>query len=94
MTAMNELNRILHNKPVKFFYFVRNFARYAVPHALLQRRLDEVLSEIDRRDDREEILRRAAYYNRLPGGSVLLPSGAHALGAHPFGRGVRTSSFL
>lgn len=94
MTAMNELNRILHNKPVKFFYFVRNFARYAVPHALLQRRLDEVLSEIDRRDDREEILRRAAYYNRLPEGSVLPPSGAHRLGDHRFGRGVRTAYFF
>ncbi|MCI7140983.1 glycosyl transferase family 90 [Alistipes sp.] len=94
MNAMNDLNRILHNKPVKLFYFIRNFARYAVPHALLQRRLGEVLSEIDRRDDREEILRRAAYYNRLSEGSVLPPSEAHRLGDHCFGRGVRTAYFF
>lgn len=42
----NRLNRILHNKPVKLFYFVRNLARYAVPHRLLQKRLEGVLAEV------------------------------------------------
>lgn len=56
----NRLNRILHNKPVKLFYFVRNLARYAVPHRLLQKRLEGVLAEVALRDDRDYILHSAS----------------------------------
>lgn len=69
----NRLNRILHNKPVKLFYFVRNLARYAVPHRLLQKRLEGVLAEVASRDDRDYILQRVDYYNRLPTASNYPP---------------------
>ena len=82
---MNELNRIFHNKPIKFFYFVRNFVRYAVPRPLLQRRLDEVLSEVERRSDRDYILQRVSYYNRLPEGDTLPVERSKPLGEHRFG---------
>lgn len=91
---MNELNRIFHNKPVKFFYFVRNFVRYAVPRPLLQRRLDEVLSEVERRSDRDYILQRVSYYNRLPEGATLPVERSKPLGEHRFGKGVRTAYFF
>lgn len=92
--TMNELNRIFHNKPVKFFYFVRNFVRYAVPRPLLQRRLDEVLSEVERRSDRDYILQRVSYYNRLPEGATLPVERSKPLGEHRFGKGVRTAYFF
>ncbi len=76
----NRLNRILHNKPVKLFYFVRNLARYAVPHRLLQKRLEGVLAEVASRGDRDYILQRVDYYNRLPAEGVPLPEGLHPLG--------------
>lgn len=93
----NRLNRIIHNKPVKLFYFVRNLARYSVPHRLLQSRLDRVLDEAMARGDREYILQRVAYYNRLsPTGTpaAALLSGMTPLGAHRFGRGVRSAYFF
>lgn len=90
----NRLNRILHNKPVKLFYFVRNLARYAVPHRLLQKRLEGVLAEVASRDDRDYILQRVDYYNRLPAEGVPLPEGLHPLGEHRLGRGVRTAYFF
>lgn len=90
----NRLNRILHNKPVKLFYFVRNLARYAVPHRLLQKRLEGVLAEVALRDDRDYILQRVDYYNRLPADGVPLPEGLHSLGEHRLGRGVRTAYFF
>lgn len=90
----NRLNRILHNKPVKLFYFVRNLARYAVPHRLLQKRLEGVLAEVALRDDRDYILQRVDYYNRLPADGVPLPEGLHPLGEHRLGRGVRTAYFF
>lgn len=83
----NRLNRILHNKPVKLFYFVRNLARYAVPHRLLQKRLEGVLAEVASRGDRDYILQRVDYYNRLPAEGVPLPEGLHPLGEHRLGRG-------
>lgn len=73
----NRLNRILHNKPVKLFYFVRNLARYAVPHRLLQKRLEGVLAEVASRDDRDYILQRVDYYNRLPTASNYPPPFFH-----------------
>lgn len=93
----NRLNRILHNKPVKLFYFVRNLARYAVPHRLLQKRLEGVLAEVALRDDRDYILQRVDYYNRLPTASNYPPpssTGMHPLGEHRLGRGVRTAYFF
>lgn len=93
----NRLNRILHNKPVKLFYFVRNLARYAVPHRLLQKRLEGVLAEVASRDDRDYILQRVDYYNRLPTASNSPPpssTGMHPLGEHRLGRGVRTAYFF
>jgi len=61
----NRLNRLLHGKNSKLCYYLRSFLRYIFPRRLLQARLDRVLARLDRRPDREYILDRVAYYNKL-----------------------------
>ena len=61
----NRLNWLLHGKNSKLCYYLRCFLRYVFPRRLLQARLDRVLARLDRRPDREYILDRVAYYNKL-----------------------------
>jgi hypothetical protein len=65
-----------NNKPL---YFVRNGLRRAVPRPWLRRRLPQVLASLDGRDDREEILARVDYCNKLSGLNAL-PETAPRLG--------------
>lgn len=91
--AMNRLNRLIYNKPLKALYFVRNFVRYALPKRFFQRRLARMLAGVSERSDREYIRRRVDYYNKLsPAADV--PAGLHPLGEHKFRKGVRTAYFF
>lgn len=90
---MNRLNRILHNKPVKAFYFLRSFVRYATPKRLLQRRLAGVLEQARQREDWAYICRRVDYYNKLMP-LATSPLGLHPLGDHKFRKGVRSAYFF
>lgn len=49
----------------RFVYMMTNFCRQAIPRSLYARRLRNALDQIEKRDDREYILRRVEYYNRL-----------------------------
>ena len=62
---MNRLNRILHNKRIKLFWFAANFMRYAVPKRFLQRKLAKTLAEAKSRPDRDYIFERVDYYCKL-----------------------------
>lgn len=62
----NLLNRIVYRKAPKPLYFLRGFGRYWAPKGWAQHRLPALLREAENRPDRDEILRRVDYYNRLP----------------------------
>ncbi|GFI54540.1 hypothetical protein IMSAGC022_01161 [Alistipes sp.] len=60
------LDYIFHNgHNSRLVYMLRSFARYAVPKALLRRRLTSLLGELRSRADKEYILSRVDYYNKL-----------------------------
>ncbi len=60
------LDYIFHNgHNSRLVYMLRSFARYAVPKALLRRRLTSLLCELGSRADKEYILSRVDYYNKL-----------------------------
>lgn len=52
-----------HNSKLK--YYVSAYLKLFFPRCLLNRRLKVELGKIDKRSDREEILRRVDYYNQL-----------------------------
>ncbi len=89
----NTFNRIFHGKNSKPLYFARNILRYIVPRPLLQKRLDRMLAELDRRPDKEYILDRAGYYCKLPQ-SDTVPAGLRPLSEHRFGRDVMSTYFF
>lgn len=91
---MNRLNRIFHNKPLKIVYFIRNFARYAVPKGMFRWRLERLLAQARKRDDWETIRERTDYYNRLDGSVTPPREGMRPLGEHRFRKGVRTAYFF
>lgn len=91
---MNRLNRIFHNKPLKVLYFIRNFARYAVPKGVFRWRLETLLAEARERPDREYIRQRVDYYNRLDRTVTPPRDGMRPLGEHCFHKGVRTAYFF
>lgn len=89
----NRLNRLLHGKPIKLWYFVRNFVRYATPKRLLQRRLERVLASLDRRADKDYILDRVDYYNKLQP-QAAVPAELWPLRNHRYGKGVKSVYFF
>ena len=60
-------------KNSKPLYFIRNGVRLAWPAGLLRRRLPHLLDELETRPDREYILSRVDYYNKLAEGAQLPP---------------------
>lgn len=73
---MKSLGYILHNgHNSQILYYMRSFARYAVPKSLLHRRLPSLLAEIDARADRDYIRERADYYNKLSSPADILGGG-------------------
>ena len=76
----------LSGKNSKFRYFVlRTAGELLLPDALFRRRREALLSEIDARPDRADILARAEYCNKLHD-DVPLPSEAPRLGEFRVGR--------
>ncbi len=80
----NLYNRIFHYKSAKLLYFLHNLVRYYTPRTLLQRQLPALLEEAMQRPDRDEILRRVDYYNRLPQFDTV-PEGLRPLAEHRLG---------
>lgn len=75
------MNRLLHNKNIKAFYYLRNLMRYAMPRWILRRRLKGVLAQARKRSDWEYLCERADYYCKLQPGSVT-PEGLRPLAEH------------
>jgi hypothetical protein len=73
-------------------YMIRGLARTVAPTAPLRHRLSQVLAEVESRADRDYILARVDYYNKLQG-SVLLPPDAPTLGDFTL-RGNRSAYFF
>lgn len=62
----NRLTYLFNNgKNAKFPYYLKAFSRLAIPSSWLHQRLQRLLDEIESRPDREEIHKRAEYYNKL-----------------------------
>ncbi len=74
-------------------YFSKNLIRYITPKAWLHRRLNKVLAELDKRPDKDYILKRVEYYNRLQGVVPLDPTCAKPLALHKFGDAGSTYFF-
>lgn len=72
-------------KNTKAPYYARNFLRLAMPRSLYRRRLAATLERLDERPDRDAILARVDYYNRLEG-IVPLPDSAPRIGDLRLGR--------
>ena len=67
---MNNFRRKLYytfhsGKNPKFIYYIVNYVRQAVPKPLLHAKLEGELRKIERRPDKDYILKRADYYCRL-----------------------------
>lgn len=59
------LYKLRSGKPLKLTYYVNNFVQLLIPNALLRSCLKKKLKTIERRADKEYILERANYYNKL-----------------------------
>lgn len=76
-------SHLLHRsaKNSKFVYYTKNIMRYLTPCSLLRNRLQAVLSEVEKREDKEVIYNRVNYYNKL-NKKVQLPEQAKGIGEH------------
>ena len=97
------LDYIFHNgHNSRLVYMLRSFARYAVPKTLLRRRLTSLLCELGSRADKEYILSRVDYYNKLA--SPPRPCGSsnrqadlcrgHALGEFTYRRRPKPTAYF
>lgn len=59
------LYKLKSGKPPKFVYFLSNYSRLLIPNAYYRNRLDKILSQVEHRPDKEYILKRVNYYNKL-----------------------------
>ncbi|MCD7970402.1 MAG: glycosyltransferase family 90 protein [Alistipes sp.] len=59
------LYKLRSGKPPKFFYFIRSYSRELFPQALYRSRLNKALAELENRPDKDYILERVGYYNKL-----------------------------
>ena len=60
-------------KNTKAPYYARNLLRWALPRTMSRRRLASTLASVAERPDRDSILERVEYCNRLDGSAALLP---------------------
>lgn len=68
-------------KNSKFAYYIRNILRYLTPSIIYRYRLKNILIHINERNDKEYILDRAEYYNKL-NKKTLLPKNSKTLNEH------------
>ena len=79
------LSRLHKGTNNRLAYYSKNFVRYITPKVLLRNRLQKVLAELEKRPDKEYILRRVDYYNKMQGIVTIDPVSSHRLAAHKFG---------
>lgn len=91
--VMNRLNRILHGKNIKLFYYLRSGWRYVLPKWVCRRKLDRLFADLERRSDREYILDRVHYYNKLQPLAATPPE-LKPLGEHRFHPGRNSTYFF
>lgn len=73
------LSYLLHNgKNSKIKYYTVNYLRQLIPHAYFRARLEKELQKIETRPDKEYILGRVNYYNKV-NESISLPTDAPML---------------
>lgn len=68
---MSLIYNIKSGKNSKLRYFAKNHLRLLIPNCIFHWRLEKRLKEIETRSDREYILDRVSYYNRVDNGTVL-----------------------
>lgn len=73
------LYKLRSGKNSKFKYYLTNYIRLVTPKILFQTRLERVLSSCSGRADRDYIMERVDYYNRLTG-KTKLPESAPKTG--------------
>ena len=79
------LSRLHKGTNNRLAYYSKNFVRYITPKVLLRNRLPKVLAELEKRPDKEYILRRVDYYNKMQGIVPIDPVSSHRLADHKFG---------
>jgi hypothetical protein len=76
---MSLRSTLFSGKNSNLLYYARNGLRRAEPHRWLRARLPRVLASLEGRPDRDYILSRVDYYNKLTGNTVL-PDNSPRLG--------------
>lgn len=76
---------LFSGKKAKAPYYLTNFLRWVMPRSICRHRLPALLGSLDDHPDRDHILRRVDYYNRLDG-LVPLPESAPRIGDLRLGR--------
>lgn len=79
------LSRLHKGTNNRLAYYGKNLVRYITPKVLLRNRLQKVLAELEKRPDKEYILRRVDYYNKMQGIVPIDPVSSHRLADHKFG---------
>ncbi len=77
--------RLNSGKNNKLLYYIKNYMRLAMPKFLFRCRLEAKLASLESRKDKDYILDRVNYYNKLCEGTSL-PATAPMLSEHSFGR--------
>lgn len=75
------LYKLRSGKNPKFIYFIVNFLRQLQPKFLFRMRLASTLASVEKRSDKEYIMERVNYYNKLQP-TVKLPASAPILANH------------
>ena len=73
------LSRLHKGTNNRLAYYGKNLVRYITPKVLLRNRLQKVLAELEKRPDKEYILRRVDYYNKMQGIVPIDPVSSHRL---------------
>lgn len=79
------LYKLNSGKNPKFIYYFINLCRLLVPKIVYRMRLHNRIASLNQRSDRDYILQRVDYYNKLSAGTVL-PSSSPILKNHKMGR--------
>jgi hypothetical protein len=70
MMSRRDIYYKLHSgKNSNLKYYVRSYLRELMPRWLYTRQLEGLLRQVEQRPDKEELLRRAGYYNKLTNGA-------------------------
>ncbi len=79
------LYKLNSGKNTKFLYFAKNYLCKLLPDGLYRSRLNNTLKSLENRADRDYIIGRVDYYNKLSEATAL-PSDAQMLSEHKLGK--------